>query len=153
MKIRKATIKDIPQIVRLLHKYDLYENNLDKRHKIDSIKEITLFNKKVIKNENVVFLVLESNNKLEGVIRGEDRITAIGKQAIFHVFFISEEARGKGYGKRMLKELISYFKKRGCNQIKSFVYINNKRSLKFYKELGFKYEEGYSISKKLRGYN
>lgn len=148
-QIRKATLKDMPQIAELLHQYDIYENKLDKRHKIDSIKEIISFNKKVIVNKNVVFFVLDNNQKLEGIISGEDRPTAIGRQAIFHVFYISEEFRGSGYGKKMLSALMSYFKKRGCKQIKSFVFINNKRALGFYENLGFKYEEGYSISRKL----
>jgi L-amino acid N-acyltransferase YncA len=149
MKIRQATIKDIPQIAELLHQYDIYENKLDKRHKIDSIKEIISFNKKAISKENVAFFVLDNNGKLEGIISGEDRMTAMGKNAIFHVFFISEKFRGSGYGRKMLNALMNYFKKRGCKQIKSFVFINNKKALRFYENLGFKYEEGYSISKKL----
>jgi ribosomal protein S18 acetylase RimI-like enzyme len=149
MKIRQATSKDIPQIAELLQQYDIYENKLDKRHKVDSIKEAINITKTIMKAKNSIHFVLDNNGKLEGVISGEDRITVIGKNAIFHDIFISKELRGQGYGKKLLNTLIKYFKKRGCKQIKSFVYINNKKALKFYENLDFKYEEGYNITKKI----
>jgi len=150
VEIIKANLKDIKRIAELLHDYDVYENKLDKRHKIDSIKEIIKFNKKVIKHPNVVFFVLVIDGKIQGVVSGEDRKTAIGKTAIIHQIIVSEKFRGRGYGTMLLSEIEEYFKNRGCKFMKSFVFINNKRSAKLYKKLDYKLEEGYSITKKLK---
>jgi|GEM_PF-2143634 len=150
VEIIKANLKDIKRIAELLHDYDVYENKLDKRHKIDSIKEIIKFNKKVIKHPNVVFFVLVIDGKIQGVVSGEDRKTAIEKTAIIHQIIVSEKFRGRGYGTMLLSEIEEYFKNRGCKFMKSFVFINNKRSAKLYKKLDYKLEEGYSITKKLK---
>lgn len=150
MKIRKANLKDLKRIAELLHEYDLYENRLDKRHRIDKISEIISFNKRVIKHPNAVFFVLEIDRRIQGVVSGEWRETAIGKTSIIHQIIISEKFRGKGYGTRLLSEIEEYFKRIGCKTMKSFVFINNKRSAKLYKRLNYKLEEGYSITKKLK---
>jgi L-amino acid N-acyltransferase YncA len=149
MKIRKAIPKDLKEIARLLHEYDLYEHALNKMHKIESISEIISFNKKLIKNPNVVYLVLEDEDGLQGVISGELRRSAVGNEASFHNIFISEKVRGKGNGRRLLKALEDYFKKKGCKSIKSIVYINNP-SVNFYKKLGYDATEVFWVEKRLR---
>jgi N-acetylglutamate synthase-like GNAT family acetyltransferase len=100
MKIRKATKKDIKEITELLHEYDLYEHKIDKKHKVEKIKDLISFNTKLIKHPRVAFFVLEINGKLEGVINGEYRDTAINRLGIFHNIFVSKDCRGKGYGKK-----------------------------------------------------
>jgi L-amino acid N-acyltransferase YncA len=150
MKIRKATLKDIPEIARLLHEYDLHENNLDKTRKIDKISEIINFNKKLMKKSGVVYFVLEEKGKLFGTISGEPLKNALGKAAIFHNIFISKEKRGKGYGKKLINSLENYFKKKGCISIKSFVYGKNKKSLEFYKKLNYQIDYGFDIRKTLK---
>ena len=150
MKIRKATTKDIKGIAGLLHEYDLYEHKLDKSHKVDKMSEIISFNRKLMKSSIVVYFVLENDGKVEGIISGELRTTALGKGAIFHNIFISKEFRGKGYGEKLLMTLENYFKKKGCKSIKSFVLSGNEKVLNFYKKIGYSSEKGWTISKRLK---
>jgi len=150
VKIRKATEKDIVRIAELLHEYDLYENKLDKKHKIDSIKEIISFNKKLMKSPLCVYFVLEINKELQGVISGEYRITALGKRAIFHQIIVSEKFRGKGYGNKLIDALEKHFKKKGCNALTSHILPGNKKIQEFYKKRGYDIEERINITKKLR---
>lgn len=150
IKIRKGNLKDIPRIAELLHEYDIYENKLDKRHQIDKIKDIISFNKKVMKSPNVIYFVLEINGKVEGIISADWRKTPYGKQGVFHNIIVSEKFRNKGYGTKLLLETEKYLKSKECEFIKSFVFINNKKSAKLYKKLGYSFEEGYSIKKKLK---
>lgn len=151
MKIRKAKLEDVKNIAKLAREYDKYENKLDKKHSIDSIKDNEEFSKKVISNKLGIIFVLEINNKIEGIISGEYGINLMGKRGMIHYFFISEKERGKGYGKIMIKEIEKYFKKKGCNAVQSFVFKGNKKVLKFYNKLKFSSdEEGFTIRKKLK---
>ncbi len=151
MKIRKATIKDEKQVVKLLNEYDKYEYSLDKRHKPDTIKEIKELFNKIIKSERGIILVLEINNNLEGIISGEWNFNLMGKGSQIHQLFISKKYRKDDYGKKLLKALENHFKKIGCKSIKSFVLIKNKKVLPFYKRLNYSFkEEGYIIRKELK---
>lgn len=151
MKIRKANKKDKERVIELFREYDEYENKLDKRHEISSKKESGEFFNKLIKSKIALILVLEVGGIVQGVISGEYRDTLMGKNCIIHELIISKNLRGKGYGKKLLKEFENYFKKKGCKSVQSFVLIGNKKVLKFYNKLKYSSnEEGYIIRKKLK---
>ena len=151
MKIRKATKKDEKEVIKLLNEYDKYEYSLDKRHKPDSIKELkNLFNK-LIKSELAVGFVLEVDSKIVGVISGEEGMTLRGKTCKIHQLIVTKDYRGKGYGKKLLKEFENYFKKRGCKFVQSFILIKNKKMLERKKKAGYSFnEEGFIIRKPLK---
>ncbi len=151
MKIRKATKKDIEGVVELFGEYDKYENALDKRHKVDSVKERKDFFNLLMKKPRAVVFVLDIDGKLGGVISGEYRESMVGRGGMIHELIISKEYRSKGYGEKLLKALEDYLKKKGCKSIQSFVFIKNKKVLGFYNKLGYSSnEEGYFIRKKLK---
>ena len=126
MNIRKATKKDIERVVELFGEYDRYENALDKRHKVDSVKERKDFFNLLMKSKRAIVLVLEVDSKVQGVISGEYRDTIMGKGSIFHELIISKDYRGKGYGQKLMKALEEQFKRIGCKSVTSFVFIKNK---------------------------
>ena len=151
IKFRKAIKKDEKEVVNLLNEYDKYEYSLDKRHKPDSKKELKEFFDKLIKSKIAVALVLEINSKIVGFISGEEGRTLRGKNCKIHQLIITKGYRGKGYGKKLLKEFENYFKKRECKFIQSFVLIKNKKVLRFYNKLNYSSkEEGFIIRKKIR---
>jgi len=151
MKIRKATIKDEKEVVKLLNEYDKYEYALDKRNKPDTIKEVKEYFKKLIKSKISIGLILERDSKIIGFIGGEEGKTLMGKNCRVHQIIIAKNYRGKGYGKKLSKEFENYFKKRGCKFIQSFVLIKNKKAIKRAKKRGYSFkEEGYIIRKKLK---
>ncbi|MBU2052722.1 MAG: GNAT family N-acetyltransferase [Nanoarchaeota archaeon] len=151
MKIRKARKQDEKEVVRILNEYDKYESALDKRHKPDSKEELSEFFNKLLKSKIAVSLVLEIDSKIVGFISGEEGTTLMGKNCKIHQLIISEECRGKGYGKKLLKEFEDYFKKKGCNSIQSFVLVKNKKVLGFYNKLNYSSEEeGFLIRKKIK---
>ena len=151
MKIRKIKKSDEKEVVKLLNEYDKYEYKLDKRHKPDSIKERKDFFNLLIKNKTAIGLVLEVDSKIAGFISGEERETLRGKGCAIHQLIITKDYRGKGYGKKILKEFENSFKKRGCKFIQSFVLMKNKKVLKMYNKLKYSSkEEGFIIRKKLK---
>lgn len=151
MKIRKATKKDEKRVIELFREYDEHENKLDKRHEISSKKEAKEFFDKLLKSKIADIFVLEIEKEVEGLISGEYRVTLMGKNCIIHQLIISRNIRGKGYGKKLLKEFEKYYKKKGCKSIQSFVLVGNKKVLKFYDKQKYSYEEeGFIIRKRLK---
>jgi len=151
MKIRKAIKKDEKKVIELLNEYDQYEYKLDKRHKPDSIKELKDLFKKLLKTKITVALVLEIDSKIVGFISGEEGMTLMGKNCKIHQLIVTRDHRGRGYGKALLKKFESYFKKRGCKSVQSFVLIKNKKVLNLYKKLKYSSdEEGFIIRKKIK---
>ena len=151
MTIRKIFQRDEKQIMALLHEYDKYEHKLDKRVKMDSKKELKDFFDKIIKNKFAIGFVAEDDAKIVGLISGIESKNIDGKIGKIHHLIISKKYRQKGLGKKLLKELEKHFKKKGCNTIQSFVFIKNKKVLKFYDKLKYTHnEEGFIIVKKLK---
>lgn len=151
MKIRKAKNSDEKRVIELMKEYDEYENSLDNKIKIDSLKSRKKYFKEIMSYPLAVAFVLEIDGRVEGWISGEQRKTMRGKTGTIHFFILSEKVRGKGYGKKMMKVHEDYFKKRGCNSIQSFVFIGNKKVLDFYKKLKYTCdEEGFLIRKSLK---
>ncbi|HPD82121.1 MAG TPA: GNAT family N-acetyltransferase [Candidatus Pacearchaeota archaeon] len=151
MKIRRATKKDIEGVVELFGEYDRYENALDKRHKVDSVKERKDFFNLLMKKPRAVVFVLDIDGRLGGVVSGEYRESMIGRGGIIHELIVSKDYRSMGYGKELMKALEDYLKKKGCKSIQSFVFVKNKKVLNFYHKLGYSSnEEGFMIRKRLR---
>jgi len=151
MKIRKMKKSDEEQIVKLLQEYDKYEHKLDKRFHIDSKKDIKDFFNLVLKNKNSEGFVADVDSKIIGFISGEIIKNILGKEGRIHQLIISKDFRKKDYGKKLLIELERCFKKKGCKKIQSFVFVRNKKVLKFYNKLKYSSDtEGFMIKKKLK---
>ena len=53
-------------------------------------------------------------------------------------FMIDENLQGRGYGKAALKEIITYFKENGANNIRLSTKASNVNAIALYKSFGFK---------------
>ena len=53
-------------------------------------------------------------------------------------FMIDENLQGRGYGKAALKEIITYFKENGANNIRLSTKASNVNAIGLYKSFGFK---------------
>lgn len=56
-------------------------------------------------------------------------------------FFITEKYRGKGYGKKALKDLEKYAKENGIKRIQLFGENSNKKAIKFYRKQNYNEQE------------
>jgi len=63
--------------------------------------------------------------------------------------FISKNSRKKGFGKLLIKEFIKILKNKKINKLRLGVSINNKKAIKFYKNLGFEIKY-YGMDKTLK---
>jgi len=99
---------------------------------------------KLIKDKNGKILLYIENQKAIGVIVG---IVNNEKESTFDFkapkrgriteLVVSKESRGKGIGKKLLKEMSDYLKSIGCEKILIEVFGYNERAIKFYKNNGY----------------
>jgi GNAT superfamily N-acetyltransferase len=117
MEIRRATLGDESQIIDLLKQFPPEEISLDWKDAVSTFRQ-------VIKNPELgSILVAEENGEILGVI-SVSYPTAVrcgGIYSCIEEFIVSEKARGKGIGGKLVEAIISAATARGCYEIQ----INN----------------------------
>ncbi len=63
--------------------------------------------------------------------------------------FINEKYRNQGLGKKLMEEMIDYFKVKGCYKVNIEVFGPNQNAYHFYKKLGFQ-DRSYDLTKVLQ---
>jgi len=148
MKIRKAEKKDIPVLVKqskklAQHHFDLPTEFTTITHALHpkAEKEWTKLFKKEITNKETCLLVLDNENETVGhIFAKKELFLPMFKEDSYGnlvQFFIEKEFRGKGFGKKLLKECEKFFKKQKCKLFIIGVNSLNTESYKKYKKLGY----------------
>lgn len=148
MKIRKATKNDLDEIAKLSYEYGKYENSLDKNVEAPSLKKSKELDKNFMELGTLYFVVEESG-KIKGVQSVNIRKQGKEKKGVLHTTIIVKDARGRGYGKALVKHAMDFFKKQGCKRLDTFVHFKNKGAKKFWEKQGFKMEYGFLATKKI----
>lgn len=60
------------------------------------------------------------------------------KEGIINMVYVDRRFRGKGMGKKILKELIYWLNRNKVRHIEAGFYYNNKPSIEMHKKFGFK---------------
>jgi ribosomal protein S18 acetylase RimI-like enzyme len=149
--IRKATEKDLKELLELTLKSTLYHHDLDKKfikpHKLKrgSYKELKKNELKTLKEDlknpkNKIFIAI-IEDKIIGFINisfPKKNANIKSKRGEIDDFFILEDYRKKGIGKILFKKTLTLFKSKGIKLISLNVNSNNFATLKFYEKIGFK---------------
>lgn len=143
MKIRKATKKDLNDILQLADLMLDFHHKMDPYYKIYSkYEDPREFYEKHLKNKNVKYVVAEDDNH-ELVGFASASITSIPrtkapKIGILITNFVRKEYRGKGVGTKFFKERMKWFKENGVKHVEMSVDIRNKKAIALWKKYGFK---------------
>ncbi len=140
MKIRKATIKDLDECVKISHIPEFSYT-----YKISDSKA-----KKYLRNyiNKGVLLVAEEDNHILGFISGE---FMLGDFVWVDAITIKKEMRGKGIGKKLFKGFRKSCKQKGVKDIYLMAPRFNKKTIKFYESIGMKKgNEFVEFSEKLK---
>jgi L-amino acid N-acyltransferase YncA len=142
MKIRKATQKDIPAISGLIREMAKYHNKLDKFYATSiSKKALKSYIGEFLRDRNRVAIVAEENKKMVGYILGSIRIYPVyisrTKSGCLDEAFVDMNYRNKGIGKKLLSELVKWFKSKKIRDVVASVDARNETSIKIWKKLGF----------------
>lgn len=145
MKIRKARIEDLQEIDEIYREGQLDEekNKSSRKSKkeilgeLDESKKVRLSGfRKAINSFKENFLVCEENNEL--ISFGDAVLSGKNKGAEVALIYVRKEYRGKGIGKKIMKELLKWLKEKGENKVFVTTDIENKASINLNKKAGFK---------------
>lgn len=146
-KIRKANIKDLEHILRL--NQELFNEEFKKFDKTLNLnwtysnKAKKYFRERITKRNGFVEIV-ESDEKIIGYLCGgiSEQLFYFYRQKAKHAelenMLIDKKCRGKNLGTKLAKNFVEWCKKNKVDYISVSASAGNKKSLNFYKKLGFK---------------
>jgi len=149
MIIRKATKKDLNKIAELFLEYDKLEHKLDRNVKLFSLKETENSEREHMKL-GTEYLLAEEDKEVLGVLNMNIDKRGKEKMGVLHTLIVTEQSRGKGVGKKLVKQAFDYFKKNGCRRVKTFIHKMNENAKGFWEKQGFHLEEGYHAVRMLK---
>lgn len=138
-----ATEGDVPDILRFIKELAIYEK-LEHEVKSDEVQlRKTLFGEK--RYAEVIFLE-EDDKRVGFAIFFHNYSTFLGKPGLYlEDLFVLPEARGKGYGKRLLAFLAKLAVQRGCGRFEWWVLDWNSPAIDFYFSLGSKAMDEWTV--------
>ena len=133
-EIKPATIKDAQTIVDLIKAIAEYEKLSDQvQATLETIIE-HLFSHKSYAECIIAF---ENNEPIGFALFFHNFSTFVSKPGIYlEDLFVLESHRGKGYGKKLLLQVIALAKQRNCGRVDWSVLNWNKPAIDFYESLG-----------------
>ena len=137
MKIRKAKLKDIDEITKLLSSLFSLEKEFSFDEKLQN-KSL----KKIITNNHIgtIFVVLK-DKKVIGCVNILYTIsTALGaKVALLEDMVVQKKYRGKHIGTKLLQHTIKYLRKQKIKRITLLTDNDNLKAHQFYRQLCFEF--------------
>jgi ribosomal protein S18 acetylase RimI-like enzyme len=138
LNFKKATIEDLPIIVKMLVDDDLGST---REHILNSLDDAYLaaFNK-ISKDQNSELVVATIDEKAIGVLQ----ITFItyltykgGTRALIEGVRVDSSLRGRGLGRKMIEYAILMAKEKDCHMVQLTTNKSRKDALRFYESMGF----------------
>ena len=98
--------------------------------------------KKMKDDDNAMVMVAKVGEEVVGficlgIIEDKRLGYKVNKIGVVYNLGVDEKFRGRGIGKKLIKEGECYFKKNGCEVVDLNVYCFNKGAINFYKNLGY----------------
>lgn len=132
-EFRLATENDVATILGFIKALAEYEKMSDLVVADENLLREWIFEKK---KAEVIF-ALENGKEVGFALFFHNFSTFIGRAGIYlEDLFVYPEYRGKGHGKRLIKELARITVERGCGRLEWCCLDWNKSSIDFYKSLG-----------------
>ena len=130
---RQAGPEDAGLILHFIRELADYEQMLDQVVAKEELLREWLFEKK---KAEVIF-ALEHGREVGFALYFHNFSTFLGRAGLYlEDLFVLPEARGKGYGKALLKQLAAIARERGCGRLEWWCLDWNQPSIDFYKAMG-----------------
>lgn len=154
LSIRKATVKDLDDVLRLnldlfKKEYKDFDKSLDMKWTYGK-KGRSYFKKRSSGKEGFC-AVAENNGKIVGYLCGGLHIWGYREKAVYaelENMIVDKKLRGKGIGTILTKEFFKWCKSKGVKYISVTASAQNKPTIEFYRKLGFK-DYNLTLEKKL----
>ncbi len=141
--IRSATENDVPVIFALIKELAEFEKLADQIKTSEDELRNTLFGK----DKFVEILLAEYEHEVVGqALFFKNFSTFLGKPGIYlEDLYVKPDMRGKGIGKALLDKIISIAKERNYGRVEWSVLDWNESAIDFYKKIGAKPLEDWTI--------
>ena len=141
-KIRFAEEDDSQLILDFIKGLAVYEKMLDQ---VEATEE--RIRESVFEKEQAEVIIAEENGEAVGfALFFHNYSTFLGRANLYlEDLFVIPEARGKGYGKKLLKKLTEIALDRGCKRVDWSCLDWNKSSIEFYKSIGAKAMDEWTV--------
>lgn len=147
MNIRLCNIKDKKNWIKLNRAFMAYEiSDEGFWNKTDAISEEqlgTVFEEALNRPELITMMIIEDEKEAIGFanLMTIFSVWAYGEALILDDLFLSEEYRGKGFGRSVMQLIENYAKKNGYKRLQLQSEFSNPNAHEFYTKLGYKYED------------
>ncbi len=147
--IREYKDSDRSGLLKLVEQLQDYLVEIDELKRLRRLPEFgETFTKKCldeVREKEGMLYVVEGKGELVGFIAGvveeisrEGLMTCIpAKFGWVTELFVQPEYQHQGIGKQLMEKMEAYFKQKGCDTIKTSVFVPNKIAYQFYQDLGF----------------
>lgn len=133
MNFRYAQRQDTALILGFVRELAAYEKMLDEVVATEALLEEWIFDKQ---KAEVIF-ALDGDREVGFALFFHNFSTFLGRAGIYlEDLYVQPEARGKGYGKALLKQLAAIAVERGCGRLEWWCLDWNQPSIDFYLSLG-----------------
>jgi GNAT superfamily N-acetyltransferase len=135
IKIEKATIEDLPEILKLYATEDI-DNGI-----VLSMKEAEVIFRKIKTYPNYKIYVAKYNDIIAGTfaLAIMDNLAHLGKSSgLVEDVVVAPEMRSKGIGKKMMEHAMEICKQNNCYKLCLSSNLKRERAHSFYEKLGFK---------------
>lgn len=141
--IRTANENDVPAIFALIKELAEFEKLADQINTTENELRKTLFGE----DRFVEILLAEFNGEIVGqALFFKNFSTFLGKPGIYlEDLYVEPEMRGKGIGKMLLDKIISIAKERNYGRVEWSVLDWNESAIDFYKKIGAKPLDDWTI--------
>jgi len=123
MKIEKFSMELYEDIIKLWRKAGISVGSTDTREEIE----------KMLKRNPKLFLIGRVNEKIIGVVMGGFD----GRRGYIHHLAVEPDYKKRGYGKKLIDELIKRFHQMRVHKVHLFIEKYNEKVVNFYLNLGW----------------
>jgi len=143
MKIREATIKDFEKLkaIKLESKKDEMEYSDSLKPLGKTIEIYFEYFKAELKKKNSAVFIAEDKKPIGIIIATHFkplRISKFARKGYVSNLYVQENYRNKGIGKKLLDISLKWLKENKVKYISLEIHLENKKALKFHRNLGFK---------------
>ena len=141
--IRSARVEDVPIILQLIRDLATYERAPNEVTATEEQLVDVLFGDKSVAE---VLLAFEGKSPVGFAVFFYNFSTWLGRPGLYlEDLFVKPEKRGKGYGRALLVDLAKIARDRGCGRMEWAVLNWNEPAIKFYRGLGAKPMEEWTV--------
>ena len=142
-EIRPARVDDVPVILELIRDLATYERAPDEVTATEEQLVDVLFGKRPAAE---VLLAFEGKSPVGFAVFFYNFSTWLGRPGLYlEDLFVKPEKRGKGYGRALLVDLAKIARDRGCGRMEWAVLNWNEPAIKFYRALGAKPMDEWTV--------